>query len=478
MDFPAVIWQVVGHYAVASLADLELLSRAGLRSVLDHPLALAHAPLEFRTYQEAAAYISKKVLGGVRKLTLESTCSQALAHLAASAPNLQELDLGQCDNLRQLTALTCFRRLHTLQMRNCNHCTKFYRGLRELTMFQCSPIEGDLGNLQKLKLNGCVVNHISHMSPTLSSLDLHNTSWVDRLDKMTVWGYEGGWMPDQLHELESLQELKLAHCEFVTNAFARSIGHLKRLRSLTIHGCSLTDFAFIAELPNLQDLDVDHAFDWTVFRSASLRTLTLPCQDLSNLAMLKSQKELRMLRLRWHNAMFLLGPDLSAELGQLLPCVPNLHTLDLSYWGEMQGLPVCPSVRFLAVDGCTIWDHNFATLAKSFPNLHTLSMAYTNITNAGLKLVPLSVRHLRIRGCNITDSGVHALGKLPQLHGLDISGCDVVRVVLSKTVKLLALGNNLHLEQSHLLALRRRRVKIVNTEQFQTTLEHLTKSSF
>jgi hypothetical protein len=471
MDFPSVVWRLVGQYAVASLADLSLLFHTRLRHALDHPLALAHVSLEFRTFQEAVEILSKNVLSGVRQLTLESTCNQDLARLATLAPNLRHLDLGRCDNLRHTAALTCLHRLRTLQVRKCHACAKFFEGLQELSMYECSPIEGDLGTLQKLKLHACVVNHITRMNPNLTSLDLHSTSWVDQMDKMTVWGYEGGWTPDRLHELKMLQELKLSHCEFVTDEFASSIGHLKNLHTLAIDGCfNLTNFNFIAELPALQNLDLTDVFDWTLFQRASLRTLTAPCRDLAHLSALKHQTALRTLRLRWHYH-WGAAPDISVPLSEVLLCLPHLHTLDLSYW-VIQSLPACESVRCLVVDSCRIKD----PLVASFPNLHALSMAFAGVTNASLSLLPPTLRLLRIRGCAVTDEGLRHLDKLPQLRSLDISGCNNAHVVLPKTVKLVALGNNPFLDQSeHLALLRRRRVKLVNTAQFQTHMDLLLK---
>jgi hypothetical protein len=467
MDLPSDLWRLVGYYAVASLADLSLLFHAGLRHVLDHPLALAHVSLEFRTFQEAVEILSKNVLSGVQKLTLESTCDQDLAHMAASAPDLRHLDLGLCNNLRHTAALTYLYRLRTLQMRKCHNCAKFFGGLQELSMYECSPIEGDLGTLQKLKLHGCVVNHITRMNPNLTSLDLHSMSWVDKMDNMTVWGYEGGWTPDLLHELKMLQELKLSHCEFVTDELASSIGRLKNLHTLAIDGCfNLTNFNFIAELPALQNLDLTDVFDWTLFQRASLRTLTASCRDLAHLSTLKHQTALRTLRVRWHYQ-WGAAPDISVPLGEVLPHLPHLHTLDLSHW-VIQSLPVCESVRCLVVDSCHIKD----LLVASFPNLHALSMAFAGITNASLSLLPPTLRLLRIRGSVVTDEGLRHLDKLPQLRSLDISGCNNAHVVLPKTVKLVALGNNYFLDQSEILALlRRRRVKIVNTAQFQTHME-------
>lgn len=470
MDLPTVVWRLVGQYAVASLADLELLSRAGLRDVLDHPLALAHVPLEFRTDQELFTHVSSSVLGGVRLLTLESVSDQGLVRLAASAPKLEQLNLDGCANLRQLVSLARFPSLRTLRMSKCTACTMFFGTLEELDIEQCLDIEGDLRNLTRLKLHRCVVNNITSMNPNLTSLDLRDTSWVDRT---TVWGYEGGWTPHRLSELTSLRELSLAECGFATNEFASSIGHLKGLRTLAIRGCpDLTDFAFIAALPDLQDLcvHVTHQFDWTVIQSAPLRALTLLCRNLDQLLLLKPQKGLQMLRLRWHFAWGLPAVNPSVQLSEVLPCLTKLHTLVLSEWGEIQNLPVCPSVQSLAVDFCHLQDEGLAALMVSFPNLHTLSVAFVNITDAGLGFLPQTLQHLRICGCKVARDGILHLDQLRQLRSVDITSCDIKRMKLPKTIQLLGVGSKYSLDETQLLALRRRRVKIVSTEQFQKTL--------
>jgi hypothetical protein len=83
--------------------------------------------------------------------------------------------------------------------------------------------------------------------------------------------------------------------------------------------------------------------------------------------------------------------------------------------------PIAPQILWLDVSGTQITDTGLAALER-FPNLTRLHLNRTSITDAGLThLTRLShLEYLNLYGTKITDTGLTPLAKLPNLRALYI----------------------------------------------------------
>jgi hypothetical protein len=112
-------------------------------------------------------------------------------------------------------------------------------------------------------------------------------------------------------------------------------------------------------------------------------------------------------------------------LATLLPNWPELHTLDVFYIPSLmdtQRFPVCPSVKCLKIDFCkSISDEKLQLLMTSFPNVEVFSAAFTRISDAGVLCLPVNLRDLNLRGCNITDAALPVIKGMRSLTSLDVA---------------------------------------------------------
>jgi hypothetical protein len=455
---PVEVIRIIGQYAVTSLEDWESLSGAGWRDALTYPRALSLVRLHVPHLPSMFQSVPNSVLSGVRELAVDD-CGD-LSRLVAATPKLHTIDLGSCDGLRSTEALDQLKELRAVSMQLCTACSPFSGQLEHLDLKGCSPIGGDLSDLRSLKLRGCVIHNITHMNQALLSLDLHSTRWS--FCKPSSLGGDG-WTLRQLHELTSLQVLKLTNCDTLRNA--SGIAGMKDLHTLCLIDCvSVNDFSFLKELPRLRALGAPLSFDWSMLQYLNLESFEVR-SNAENLHRLSSQTELKSLSVRWWSQFW--SPDPSLELFDVLQCLPDLHTLDLSQWKTIHDLPLCPSVRRLVVDHCLcLRDEQLQTLVQSFPHLELLSMARTGITDKGLGMLNPLLQHLNIRNTAVTDKGLRSLHKMGNLLSLNIVDCRLTPGLIPSSVKLLGLHDPGAMDFESWSSLRHRGVQVVSSKTF------------
>jgi hypothetical protein len=287
--------------------------------------------------------------------------------------------------------------------------------LRKLSLNGCGLHVSAMDALTSLELKGCAVTAALPLSSEMEHLTLRN-NWFgpDQAD----WG--------QVMKLEQWMNLKTLDVTALTNfdnARVAAIGLMKNLESLTLNGCpQVTDFSFLRGLVSLRTLHVESNFDYAMLKHVNLHTFTARGFDASQLQCLETQTGLQSLRL------VQMAPNLFDPvyvLATLLPNWPELHTLDVFYVPSLmdaQRFPVCPSVKCLKIDFCrSISDEKLQLLMTSFPNVEVFSAAFTRISDAGVLCLPVNLRDLNLRGCNITDAALPVIKGMRSLTSLDVA---------------------------------------------------------
>lgn len=329
MDLPTDISQLVGYYVVETLFDLQLLVRSGF--LLSHRNALRYTHLQFRDMNDAGV-INPQVFAGIRSLKFTQSYHDCTA-LAMLAPDLEELDLGQCGYLDSTHSIGLFSKLHTLNMNSCHKFSGFDgHELRILNLVDCGPIFGEFTTLEHLSLKFCFIGKITKFSPKLRSLKMHSNSLDIDFTKCydrTVQEFEENWYFD-LGELTCLTDLIITVDVYFRNAHAHKIKHLKNLKRLELRDCPLvTDFSFLQSLPALRELSVDGTFDWNMLAYMSLESFSSTSVPVEKIHTLANQTELTALHLE--QIVDILS-DPTPALCVLLPRLTKLHTLKLKFW--------------------------------------------------------------------------------------------------------------------------------------------------
>lgn len=250
MDFPNEILHIIGHYAVSSLVDAQILDRAGI--IKAHGTSLSHVQLEFQDVDQAIRAIDPTLFASVRMIKVMQTSSVAgLQRLANLAPNLEELDLGKCRGLTHTDQVGLFRKLRSLTMDSCKH---FYgvssTTLRKLTLIEC---EIDFGlspmNFGPLIFFNCPTLMTTHGFPvcpavTCLKLDFCKLITDDKLRMLMI----------------SFPYLKTFSAAF-TGITDLGVAHIPcSVQDLELRGCHITDDAlpFLMHLRSLLSLDISH----------------------------------------------------------------------------------------------------------------------------------------------------------------------------------------------------------------------------
>jgi hypothetical protein len=458
MEFPIVILRIIGYYAVASLADAQVLDRGCIIPL--HSKSLSCVSMEFDDMDQAVGAMGVLLFFGVRKLKLERTLSDAcVLRLATFAPHLIEVDLGHCHNLQQIDSLSKLPQLHTLTIKNCPCVAGNFLGtLRKLSLTECGLHARAMGSLTSLELKGCAITHDLHLNRDLEHLTLHN-NWFesDQADWAQVI---------KLEKLTNLKTLDVTALVSFDNSRMAAIGLMKNLESLSLFRCpQVTDFSFLRGLDALKTLHVESNFDWTVLKHLNLHMFGARWFEDAQLQHLESQTGLRSLRLVQsapHQA------DPASVLSTLMLNWPDLHTLDLCYGPTLMGshqFPVCPLVKCLKLNFCkSITDEKLKQLMASFPNVEVFSASFTRISDHGIAFLPVHLRDLNLRGCNITDVALPLLTCMRSLTTLDVAYTRIQNMLtFPKSLILLDLsGCTQNCVDSALKLASRRQVKIRN----------------
>jgi Leucine-rich repeat (LRR) protein len=467
MNFPVVISRLVGYYAVTSIYDLELLLCSGF--LKPHDQALQYTSLQFQHLAQALRAISQPMFGGLRTIKLEeATDDESLKHLTEIAPNLEELDLGQCKGVMHTYILGGLRKLRKLRMSYCSS----YRGfltdtLRELELTHCATLHGDVGclahltaernvgRLTHLTLDSCTIDQSFKLNDTLTHLVLRANCFTN---------FE--WDPDTLDGLTNLKSLEITESS-IDNIQALAITTMTRLETLTLKRCPfLTDYRFLEGLHLLRSLHVETSFDWSMLKHLKLHLFSVREYHNSDLRHLVTQPDLRCLRL--DQARSPCG-DTAEVLSTLIAGWTHLRTLDLFYCTHLlttHGFPVCPTVTCLKIDFCKLIDDSkLQALMRSFPNLEILSANFTQVSDSGLACLHGRFRELNFRGCNLTSAALVYFKPMRELTSLDIAYTKVQKVnALPKSLQVIDVtGCNLVCTTSTRKLLRYRRTKVIQS---------------
>lgn len=466
MDFPNEILHIIGHYAVSSLVDAQILDRAGI--IKAHGTSLSHVQLEFQDVDQAIRAIDPTLFASMRMIKVMQTSSVAgLQRLANLAPNLEELDLGKCRGLTHTDQVGLFRKLRSLTMDSCKHFYGFSSTtLRKLTLIECeidfglSPM--NFGPLMSLELKGCVIAQLASLCSVVEHLTFRG-NWFG--PKYMDWSDEM-----KLENWPNLKTLDLMSISGLDNTRMAPIRLMKNLENLTIRQCpQVTDFSFLEGLDSLRTLRVDSRLDWTMLKHVRLHTLEAKDFEIQQLRHLETQTGLRSLRLDQTGTPL---SDPGSVLSTMVSNWPKLHTLIFFNCPTLMtthGFPVCPAVTCLKLDFCKlITDDKLRMLMISFPYLKTFSAAFTGITDLGVAHIPCSVQDLELRGCHITDDALPFLMHLRSLLSLDISHTKIQRVtMLPNSLQMLNVSGCIQsCVDSARKLLRKRRVKITNAISF------------
>lgn len=113
--------------------------------------------------------------------------------------------------------------------------------------------------------------------------------------------------------------------------------------------------------------------------------------------------------------------------------VNNLKTLELGYSGvkdsHMSRLTSLPSLEELCLDSCPVGDWTISHLADNnvVPNLKSLDLADTDLTDAGMPKLSMFVNLTRLSlfYCNITNAGLRHIAKLKSLEVLNLDSREI-----------------------------------------------------
>ncbi|KAH0725611.1 hypothetical protein KY284_001476 [Solanum tuberosum] len=345
------------------------------------PQRLVHLDLQHSLLHEL--WTKRKIhLPSLRRLDLQYSRSLMETPDFTGMPNLEYLDLSECESLKEIRpSLRCSRKLISLELSGCINLERFpclnVESLEILCLMDCFSLEKFpeiLGRL-KPKLDISVGgSEIRSGWPTV--LDLS-----DFLD-LRYCNLTDGGLPEDIGCLSSLKELHLQGNNF--EHLPLSIAQLGSLRSLDLSECRrLKKFlgVNVAEgLRSLENLNLS---------SCNLKEGVLP----EVIGCLSSLKELN---LQGNNFEYL--PRSIAQLG-------SLRSLDLSECKRLK--------EFLGVN-----------VAEGLPSLENLNLSYCNIIDGGL-LEDIgclsSLKELNLQGNNFEHlpRSIAQLGALQTLHLTD-----------------------------------------------------------
>ncbi len=302
----------------------------------------AHAIAEARIQHALATQASSLSLHGLRI----SDLPRSIECLAAS---LRELDLSECQFLRDVSALSTLTGLQTLHLSRCGQLTELtalagLSGLQTLDLSRCGQLTeltalAGLSGLQTLDLSWCVQLKEVTALAGLSGLQTLDLSWCVQLKEVTA-----------LAGLSGLHTLNLSWCGQLTELTA--LAGLSGLQTLDLSNCrQLTELTALAELSGLQTLDLygcGQLTELTALRGLSdLQALSLSwCGQLTELTELTALSGLQNLSLRECDQI----TKLTALAG-----LSGLQTLDLSGCGQLAdvtALAGLSGLQMLDLSGC------------------------------------------------------------------------------------------------------------------------------
>lgn len=322
---------------------------------------------------------------------------QGLLQLSA----LHSLEVVKLDDCHSLTgpglgAFSLSNKLHTLSLANCRRLTDV--GVERIA---------HLPSIKALSLGGCRCITDRSLYAISSMVQLQKLD-VSQCDLVTDNGIRG------LYKLEHIEELSIGWCRLISDkglgALCSQPGRSERLRVLHLARCSITNDG-VKQLGNL----------------ACLTELDLNgCSKIGSSVLgsvLEKLPKLKSLDVSY-------CPDILRESWQ--GKINALETLELCYAGvrdqHIARLTQLPALLELNLDSCPCGDWAITYLAENHvvPNLTTLDLADTDLTDAGLAhLAKLQLKKLSLFYCNISNVGLRHLALMTSLEVLNLDSRDI-----------------------------------------------------
>jgi hypothetical protein len=201
-------------------------------------------------------------------------------------------------------------------------------------------------------------------------------------------------------------------CPSIEDSSLAVLANMSQLERLDLNGAQITNMALIhlRNTGNLLYLDLS----WTGISDVGLK-------------MLDACPKLNILKLR--------HTEITNEAGKVFASMKHLKSLDLCATKVTNALKECfeprlPQLEELTVEETSISDAFFVGAAQMLPSLQSLSAAYTQLTDAGVKEIALCphLEVLVLTGTKITDAGMLSLSDAPELRMLYLASTIISEV--------------------------------------------------
>jgi Leucine-rich repeat (LRR) protein len=318
--------------------------------------------------------------------------------------------------------------LSASQIADCDlECLKGFTALQRLDLTSCDLITdscleslGSLPGLQHLILSGCrlITGNGLEKLTTLKSLDLSKCALTDS-------GVES------LRSLTGLESLNLSGCRSTDSQLAR-LRSLTALISLNLFECDITDVG----LGSLRSFIVLQHLYLSIWRITD-----------SGVARLRSLTKLISLNLVG-------SPNHSFKCTNILELLKNftaLQTLSFTYiqfTGQtLKDLKNLPALQNLSLSYCLQSSNTESLLSilGSLTTLQSLNLSHNHLykpDEGWASLEPLiALKSLDLSRCNISDSVLENLQKLPGLRTLNLFGCEKVTDAAKKKMRRVQILN-------------------------------------
>ncbi|MFO0884901.1 MAG: hypothetical protein U0894_12065 [Pirellulales bacterium] len=249
---------------------------------------------------------------------------------------------------------------------------------------------------------------------------------------------------------DSLEDLRLLHCEYLTDEAIYSIPKLPSLTQLTIENCPLTGVSLghlATACPNLKTLVLaDAPLNMEGLQEIgtlhSLKSLTINHIEIDNIGLSYLNDLVHLRELYCHPAEF---SDVGLEHLSKHPLLENLRLSEMPITDAgMAHLSSLLELRKVDLEQTDIGDRGLQHIQSQ--KLESLRLNFTFITDASATQLTRFPRLqvLELSGTKITDACVPELAKLPQLEILTLDKTAITEDALShlshsKTLKALTL---------------------------------------
>jgi len=314
--------------------------------------------------------------------------------------DLSSLEIAKLDNChsiqgRGLVALSRSHHLHTLSLANC-------RRLSDEAIINISH----LISLEALSLDGCRCLTDRSLAAIGNLIRIKKLD-LSQCDLMTDTGLQ------ELENSENIEELSLGWCRSITDngvgLFANQRGRPEKMRILSLARIPITDTGIkhLSSLSSLEELDLKGCSN---IGSSSLgNTLA----KLTLLERLDVSYCPGILRSSWQGKI--------NSLKALDACYSAVKDSHISRLTDLSAL------EELNLDSCPIGDWTISHLESVVPNLVSLDLADTDLSDLGMVHLAKfkKLKRLSLFYCNLTNSSLQHLSSLSKLEVLNLDSREI-----------------------------------------------------